>query len=89
MTRTGPVMYRIRPGGSRARERDAGAVWLIGLTVAALVPMLLPYRSLLGQSLLGGAGLTLAHAVNGGIPVSAVARVHGGSGQRSSNPLSA
>ena len=53
------TLYRTRDvshssEGIPRTERDAGVVWLIGLTVAALVPMLLLYRSLLGQSLLGG-----------------------------------
>ena len=33
-------------------ERDAGVVWLIGLTVASLIPMVFLYRHLLDHSLL-------------------------------------
>ncbi len=44
-------------------ERDAGVVWLIGLTVAALVPMVLLYQGLLNHNLWGGIGLTLLMVV--------------------------
>ena len=68
-------------------ERDAGVVWLIGLTVASLVPMLLLYRSLLGQSLWGGLGLTLLMIVTAFL-FSAVAGYMAGLVGSSSNPVS-
>lgn len=86
------TLYRTRDvshssEGIPRTERDAGVVWLIGLTVAALVPMLLLYRSLLGQSLLGGAGLTLLMVVAAFL-FSAVAGYMAGLVGSSSNPVS-
>ena len=68
-------------------ERDAGVVWLIGLTVASLFPMLLLYRELLGQSLWGGIGLTLLMVVAAFL-FSAVAGYMAGLVGSSSNPVS-
>lgn len=68
-------------------ERDAGVVWLIGLTVAALVPMLLLYQGLLNHNLWGGIGLTLLMVVTAFL-FSAVAGYMAGLVGSSSNPVS-
>ena len=66
-------------------ERDAGVVWLIGLTVAALVPMVLLYQGLLNHNLWGGIGLTLLMVVTAFL-FSAVAGYMAGLVGSSSNP---
>lgn len=86
------ALYRTRDAtrsqGSLPRtEQDAGVVWLIGLTVASLLPMLLLYRGLLDQSLLGGIGLTLLMVVAAFL-FSAVAGYMAGLVGSSSNPVS-
>ena len=68
-------------------ERDAGVVWLIGLTVAALVPMVLLYQGLLNHNLWGGIGLTLLMVVTAFL-FSAVAGYMAGLVGSSSNPVS-
>jgi putative OPT family oligopeptide transporter len=68
-------------------ERDAGVVWLIGLTVAALVPMVLLYQGLLNHDLWGGIGLTLLMVVTAFL-FSAVAGYMAGLVGSSSNPVS-
>lgn len=68
-------------------ERDAGVVWLIGLTVAALVPMVLLYQGLLNHNLWGGVGLTLLMVVTAFL-FSAVAGYMAGLVGSSSNPVS-
>ena len=68
-------------------ERDAGVVWLIGLTVAALVPMVLLYQGLLNHNLWGGIGLTLLMVVTAFF-FSAVAGYMAGLVGSSSNPVS-
>ncbi|MBP6262331.1 MAG: oligopeptide transporter, OPT family [Nitrospira sp.] len=68
-------------------ERDAGVAWLIGLTVAALVPMVFLYQDLLGHNLLGGVGLTLLMVVTAFL-FSAVAGYMAGLVGSSSNPVS-
>ena len=68
-------------------ERDAGVVWLIGLTVAALVPMVLLYQGLLNHNLWGGIGLTLLMVVTAFL-FSAVAGNMTGLFFSSSNPVS-
>ncbi|MCS6290274.1 MAG: oligopeptide transporter, OPT family [Nitrospira sp.] len=68
-------------------ERDAGVVWLIGLTVAALVPMLLLYQGLLNHNLWGGLGLTLLMVLTAFL-FSAVAGYMAGLVGSSSNPVS-
>lgn len=86
------ALYRTRDT-SRTRgelprtERDAGVLWLIGLTVASLIPMLMLYRGLLGQSLVGGVGLTLLMVVTAFL-FSAVAGYMAGLVGSSSNPVS-
>ncbi len=86
------ALYRTRDA-SRARgelprtERDAGVLWLVGLTVASLIPMLMLYRGLLGQSLVGGVGLTLLMVVTAFL-FSAVAGYMAGLVGSSSNPVS-
>ena len=68
-------------------ERDAGAVWLIGLTAASLIPMLFLYRHLLDQNIIAGAGLTLLMVVTAFL-FSAVAGYMAGLVGSSSNPVS-
>ncbi len=68
-------------------ERDAGVVWLIGLTAAALVPMVLLYQGLLNHDLWGGIGLTLLMVVTAFL-FSAVAGYMAGLVGSSSNPVS-
>ena len=68
-------------------ERDAGVVWLIGLTVAALVPRVLLYQGLLNHNLWGGVGLTLLMVVTAFL-FSAVAGYMAGLVGSSSNPVS-
>ena len=68
-------------------ERDAGVLWLIGLTIVALIPMALLYQSLLGDNLWGGVGLTLLMAVTAFL-FSAVAGYMAGLVGSSSNPVS-
>ncbi len=86
------ALYRTRDascsqGDLPRTEQDAGVVWLIGLTVASLFPMLLLYRELLGQSLWGGIGLTLLMVVAAFL-FSAVAGYMAGLVGSSSNPVS-
>ena len=86
------ALYRTRKasraqGGLPRTEQDAGVVWLIGLTVASLLPMLLLYRGLLGQSLWAGIGLTLLMVVAAFL-FSAVAGYMAGLVGSSSNPVS-
>lgn len=86
------ALYRTRDAsrsqGSLPRtEQDTGGVWLIGLTVASLLPMLLLYRNVLGQSLSGGIGLTLLMVVTAFL-FSAVAGYMAGLVGSSSNPVS-
>ncbi len=68
-------------------ERDAGVVWLIGLTAAALVPMVLLYQGLLNHDLWGGIGLTLLMVMTAFL-FSAVAGYMAGLVGSSSNPVS-
>jgi putative OPT family oligopeptide transporter len=68
-------------------ERDAGLVWLIGLTVVSLVPMLLLYYHLLNQSVFAGMGLTMVMVVTAFL-FSAVAGYMAGLVGSSSNPVS-
>lgn len=85
-------LYRIRqePRAQSAlprTERDAGVLWLIGLTIVALIPMALLYQSLLGQNPWAGVGLTLLMAVTAFL-FSAVAGYMAGLVGSSSNPVS-
>jgi putative OPT family oligopeptide transporter len=68
-------------------ERDAGVVWLIGLTVVSLIPMVLLYQNLLGHNIWGGAGLALLMLVTAFL-FSAVAGYMAGLVGSSSNPVS-
>ncbi len=68
-------------------ERDAGVPWLIGLTVAALLPMLFLYHRLLDYNFLGGLGVTLLMVVTAFL-FSAVAGYMAGLVGSSSNPVS-
>ena len=77
--RSGSVLLRT--------ERDAGVAWLIGLTVASLIPMVLLYQSLLGQNLFAAVGLTLLMVVTAFL-FSAVAGYMAGLVGSSSNPVS-
>ncbi len=77
--RSGPALLRT--------ERDAGVPWLIGLTVAALLPMLFLYYRLLDHNFLGGLGLTLLMVVTAFL-FSAVAGYMAGLVGSSSNPVS-
>ena len=77
-----------RSGSALLRtERDAGVAWLIGLTGASLIPMVLLYQSLLGQNLFGSVGLTLLMVVTAFL-FSAVAGYMAGLVGSSSNPVS-
>jgi hypothetical protein len=77
-----------RSGSALLRtERDAGVAWLIGLTGASLIPMVLLYQSLLGQNLFGAVGLTLLMVVTAFL-FSAVAGYMAGLVGSSSNPVS-
>ncbi len=77
-----------RSGSTLLRtERDAGVAWLIGLTVASLIPMVLLYQSLLGQNLFGAVGLTFLMVVTAFL-FSAVAGYMAGLVGSSSNPVS-
>ncbi len=77
-----------RSGSALLRtERDAGVVWLIGLTVASLIPMVLLYQHLLGQNLFGAVGVTLLTVVTAFL-FSAVAGYMAGLVGSSSNPVS-
>ncbi len=77
-----------RSGSALLRtERDAGVAWLIGLTVASLIPMVLLYQSLLGQNLFGAVGLTFLMVVTAFL-FSAVAGYMAGLVGSSSNPVS-
>ena len=77
--RAGPALLRT--------ERDAGVLWLVGLTVAALVPMVFLYHRLLDHNFLGGLGLTLLMVVTAFL-FSAVAGYMAGLVGSSSNPVS-
>jgi putative OPT family oligopeptide transporter len=68
-------------------ERDAGVVWLIGLTVVSLIPMVLLYQNVLGHNIWGGAGLALLMIVTAFL-FSAVAGYMAGLVGSSSNPVS-
>lgn len=68
-------------------ERDAGVVWLIGLTVASLIPMVFLYRQLLNHSVFAGVGLTVLMVVTAFL-FSAVAGYMAGLIGSSSNPVS-
>ena len=77
-----------RSGSALLRtERDAGVAWLIGLTGASLIPMVLLYQSLLGQNLFGAVGLTFLMVVTAFL-FSAVAGYMAGLVGSSSNPVS-
>ncbi|ODT44952.1 MAG: oligopeptide transporter, OPT family [Nitrospira sp. SCN 59-13] len=80
---------RDSPDGSALlrTERDAGVVWLIGLTAASLIPMLFLYRHLLDYSVFAGAGLTVLMVVTAFL-FSAVAGYMAGLVGSSSNPVS-
>jgi putative OPT family oligopeptide transporter len=68
-------------------ERDAGVVWLLVLTVMAVVPMLLLYQRLLGDHFWGGTGLTLLMVLTAFL-FSSVAGYMAGLVGSSSNPVS-
>lgn len=68
-------------------ERDAGLVWLIGLTAASLLPMLVLYDHLLDHNIIAGTGLTLLMVVAAFL-FSAVAGYMAGLVGSSSNPVS-
>ena len=97
----GPILHSLRQlvvlyaarrdeGGGSAllrTERDAGVVWLVGLTVASLIPMLVLYRHLLDDNVVAGAGLTVLMVVTAFL-FSAVAGYMAGLVGSSSNPVS-
>ena len=97
----GPILHSLRQlvvlyvarrdeGGGSAllrTERDAGVVWLVGLTVVSLIPMLVLYRHLLDDNVVAGAGLTVLMVVTAFL-FSAVAGYMAGLVGSSSNPVS-
>ena len=76
-----------RAGSALRTDRDAGVFWLLGLTVASLVPMLFLYSHLLDQRVVAGAGLTVLMVVTAFL-FSAVAGYMAGLVGSSSNPVS-